>query len=41
MQMKKSKEAVKLFQEALRLDPGNKLATLGLKDAQSKIAKEQ
>ena len=33
VQMKKSKEAVKLFRDALRLDPGNKLATAGLEDA--------
>ena len=39
VQMKKSKEAVKLFQDALRLDPGNKLATAELEDALTETTK--
>ena len=34
--MQKNKEAVKLFQEALTIDPSNKMATSGLEKTMSK-----
>ena len=35
-QMQKYKEAVKLFQEALTIDPNNKMATSGLQKTMNK-----
>ena len=35
-QMQKNKEAVKLFQEALTIDPNNKMATSGLQKTMNK-----
>ena len=35
-QMQKNREAVKLFQEALTIDPSNKMATSGLEKTMSK-----